>query len=123
MTGEWFGYAAATLTTGNDNTSTTYAGVISGAGSLTKIGTGIFLLSGHNSYGGATTVAGGALEVVGQFKTGEEYGAIFGKGNGKKEIFDPIIQGLIDDGTVNGLIAKYLGGDPSTVPFIDVPAS
>jgi autotransporter-associated beta strand protein len=54
---------AATLTTGNDNTSTTYAGVISGAGSLTKIGTGIFLLSGHNSYGGATTVAGGALEV------------------------------------------------------------
>ena len=72
---------------------------------------------------GQASNSGGKLEVVGQFKTGEEYGAIFGKGNGKKEIFDPIIQGLIDDGTVNALIAKYLGGDPSTVPFIDVPAS
>jgi len=72
---------------------------------------------------GQASNSDGKLEVVGQFKTGEEYGAIFGKGNGKKEIFDPIIQGLIDDGTVNALIAKYLGGDPSTVPFIDVPAS
>ena len=72
---------------------------------------------------GQASTSGGKLEVVGQFKTGEEYGAIFGKGNGKKEIFDPIIQGLIDDGTVNALIAKYLGGDPSTVPFIDVPSS
>lgn len=72
---------------------------------------------------GQASNSGGKLEVVGQFKTGEEYGAIFGKGNGKKEIFDPIIKGLIDDGTVNALIAKYLGGDPSTVPFIDIPAS
>lgn len=72
---------------------------------------------------GQASNSGGKLEVVGQFKTGEEYGAIFGKGNGKKAIFDPIIQGLIDDGSVNALIAKYLGGDPSTVPFIDVPAA
>src|SRR3954464_6343142 len=69
---------------------------------------------------GQAAQSGGKLEVVGQFKTGEEYGAIFGKGNGKKAIFDPILQGLIDDGTVNALIAKYLGGDPTTVPFIDV---
>ena len=72
---------------------------------------------------GQAAQSGGKQEVVGQFKTGEEYGAIFGKGNGKKAVFDPILQGLIDDGTVNGLIAKYLGGDPSTVPFIDVPAA
>ena len=71
---------------------------------------------------GQAAQSGGKLEVVGQFKTGEEYGAIFGKGTGKKAIFDPIIQGFIDDGTVNKLIAKYLGGDPSTVPFINVPA-
>ena len=61
--------------------------------------------------------------VPAQFKTGEEYGAIFGKGNGKKEILDPIIKGLIDDGSVNKLIEKYLGGDPSKVPFVDVPSS
>ncbi len=72
---------------------------------------------------GQASQSGDKLEVVGQFKTGEEYGAITGLGNGKKAIFDPILQGLIDDGTVNQLIAKYLGGDPSTVPFIDVPSS
>jgi polar amino acid transport system substrate-binding protein len=72
---------------------------------------------------GQAAQSGGKEEVVGQFATGEEYGAIYGKGNGKKEIFDPIIQGLIDDGSINALIAKYLGGDPSTVPFIEVPAA
>jgi len=72
---------------------------------------------------GQAAQSGGKEEVVAQFKTGEAYGAIFGKGTGKKAIFDPIIQGLIDDGSINALIAKYLGGDPSTVPFIDVPAS
>lgn len=71
---------------------------------------------------GQASQSDGALEVVGQFVTGEEYGAIYGKDNGKKAIFDPIIQGFIDDGTVNGLIAKYLGGDPSTVPVIEIPA-
>jgi polar amino acid transport system substrate-binding protein len=72
---------------------------------------------------GQAAQSGGKEEVVAQFKTGEAYGAIFGKGNGKKAIFDPIIQGLVDDGSINALIAKYLGGDPSTVPFVEVPAS
>jgi len=72
---------------------------------------------------GQASQSGGALEVVGQFTTGEEYGAIYGKGNGKKAIFDPIIQGFLDDGTVNKLIAKYLGGDPSTVPVIAIPGA
>ncbi len=71
---------------------------------------------------GQAAQSGGALEVVAQFSTGEEYGAIYGKDNGKKAILDPILQGLIDDGTVNALIAKYLGGDPSTVPVVAVPA-
>jgi polar amino acid transport system substrate-binding protein len=72
---------------------------------------------------GQAAQSGGKQEVVAQFATGEEYGAIYGKGNGKKAIFDPVIQGLIDDGTINALIAKYLGGDPSTVPFVEVPAA
>ncbi|HEX3090870.1 MAG TPA: ABC transporter substrate-binding protein [Ilumatobacteraceae bacterium] len=72
---------------------------------------------------GQAAQSGGKEEVVAQFKTGEEYGAIYGKGNGKKAIFDPIIQGLLDDGSINALIAKYLGGDPTTVPFVDVPAA
>jgi len=72
---------------------------------------------------GQAAQSSGKEEVVGQLKTGDEYGAIYGKGTGEKAIFDPIIQGFIDDGTVNALIAKYLGGDPSKVPFIDVPAA
>jgi polar amino acid transport system substrate-binding protein len=72
---------------------------------------------------GQAAQSGGKEEVVAQFKTSEEYGAIYGKGNGKKAIFDPIIQGLLDDGSINALIAKYLGGDPSTVPFVDIPTT
>ena len=72
---------------------------------------------------GQAAQSSGKEEVVAQFKTGEEYGAIYGKGNGKKAIFDPIIQSLLDDGSINKLIAKYLGGDPATVPFVDVPAT
>lgn len=43
----------------------TYAGVISGAGSLTKTGAGTLTLSGANTYAGTTTVAGGRLDVTG----------------------------------------------------------
>ena len=71
---------------------------------------------------GQAAQSGGGQEVVAQFSTGEEYGALYGKDNGKKAILDPVLQGLIDDGTVNALIAKYLGGDPSTVPVVAVPA-
>jgi autotransporter-associated beta strand protein len=52
---------AATLTTGNDNTSTTFSGTISGTGGLTKIGIGTLTLSSVNGYGGGTTVTGGLI--------------------------------------------------------------
>jgi autotransporter-associated beta strand protein len=56
---------AGTLTTGNDNTSTTFSGAISGTGGLTKIGAGTFVLTGNNPYSGATAVNGGRLIVNG----------------------------------------------------------
>ena len=51
----------AGLTTGSDNTSTTYAGAISGLFGLTKAGSGTLTLTGNNTYTGATTVSAGGL--------------------------------------------------------------
>jgi autotransporter-associated beta strand protein len=53
-----------TLTTGDD-TLTTYSGVASGAGGLTKAGAGTFTLTGANTYTGATQVSGGGLTLLG----------------------------------------------------------
>ncbi|MBN8943521.1 MAG: autotransporter domain-containing protein [Rhizobiales bacterium] len=55
----------ATLTAGSNNADTTFAGGISGAGGLTKVGSGALTLTGTSSYLGATTVSGGALIVNG----------------------------------------------------------
>ncbi|MPZ34035.1 MAG: autotransporter domain-containing protein [Rhodospirillales bacterium] len=63
---------SATLTTGNDGTSTTFSGVISGAGALTKVGGGTLTLSGINTYGGTTTVDGGTLIVTGSIANSAE---------------------------------------------------
>jgi autotransporter-associated beta strand protein len=60
--------APAVLTTGSDNTSTTFSGTMSntsGPLSLIKVGAGTQVFSGNNSYTGATTVNGGTLSVNG----------------------------------------------------------
>ncbi|MDB5581055.1 MAG: putative outer rane autotransporter, partial [Bradyrhizobium sp.] len=55
----------ATLTTGSDNTSTTYSGSTAGTGGVTKTGTGNFIYTGTSAYTGATTVDGGTLTING----------------------------------------------------------
>jgi autotransporter-associated beta strand protein len=60
-----------TLTTGADNSSTMFSGVISNGTALnltlglTKVGTGMLTLSGNNTYTGATTIDAGTLSVNG----------------------------------------------------------
>jgi autotransporter-associated beta strand protein len=53
--------AAVALTIGNNNQAATYTGVLSGAGSLTKVGTGVQTLSGMNTYNGGTAINAGTL--------------------------------------------------------------
>ncbi|WP_162901215.1 autotransporter-associated beta strand repeat-containing protein [Breoghania sp. L-A4] len=52
------GAALTVAQTGN----TSYAGAISGTGSVTKAGAGTLVLTGANSYSGGTTVSGGVLQ-------------------------------------------------------------
>jgi polar amino acid transport system substrate-binding protein len=69
---------------------------------------------------GIAAESDGRFEVIGQYHTGEVYGAIYQKGNANNAVLDQIIQSMIDDGTLAGLAKKYLadlwGSDPTAVP-------
>ena len=65
---------------------------------------------------------GGKSVVVGQYDTGESYGAIYPKGNANNATIDGILKSMIDDGTIKKLGAKYLasawGKDPASIPYL-----
>lgn len=65
----------------------------------------------------------GASVTVGQYKTGEAYGAIYPKGNANNPTIDKIIQSMKDDGTMEKLGGKYLaaawGKDPAAIPYFN----
>ena len=56
--------AAVALSVGGNNSTTTFSGMISGSGSLTKTGSGDLILSGSNDYTGGTTVNDGTLYIT-----------------------------------------------------------
>ncbi len=56
---------AVTLQVGNNNLSTSYTGVLSGSGGLTKIGTGTLTLTNANLYSGDTTINPGTANSTG----------------------------------------------------------
>jgi polar amino acid transport system substrate-binding protein len=63
----------------------------------------------------------GKMVVIGQYKTGEQYGALFPKNSANAATIDKVIKALIADGTTKKLSAKYLaaswGADPATIPY------
>jgi autotransporter-associated beta strand protein len=54
--------AGSTLTLGTNNLTTQFGGVLSGTGNLVKTGTGLWLLTGSNTYSGATAIDEGMIE-------------------------------------------------------------
>lgn len=69
---------------------------------------------------GQASASDGLFTVVGQYATGETYGALYPKGSANSAILNKVLQGLIDDGSTGKLSAKYLAGawgvDPATIP-------
>jgi polar amino acid transport system substrate-binding protein len=63
----------------------------------------------------------GKFEVVGQYKTGESYGALFPKGGKNNKAIDAILQEMLKDGTVGKLVGQYLskewGVDPLKIKY------
>lgn len=94
------------------DSQTLYQGLLSGQVDADFLDTAIVL---------AEAKATGKLQVVGQYKTGEKYGAIYPKGSSNEKALDQGIQKMISDGTLNTLSKTYLGpafgGDPSSVPI------
>jgi autotransporter-associated beta strand protein len=56
--------SAVALNIGGNNGSGTYAGALTGSGSLTKVGSGTLTLAGPNSYTGGTVVSAGTLQTI-----------------------------------------------------------
>ena len=91
---------------------TLYQSVLSGQSDVALLDTAIVLAEAKST--------GGKLEVPGQYKTGEHYGALYPKGSKNEKAFDQGITTLKKDGTLKQLSKKYLGpafgGDPASVP-------
>jgi polar amino acid transport system substrate-binding protein len=64
----------------------------------------------------------GALQVVGQYKTGGVYGALLPQGSPNLAIVNTLIRQMQANGTLRKLDQEYLvpefGGDPATVPYL-----
>lgn len=104
----------ANLDVGGLNSSTTFSGMIAGAGSLTKSGTGILSLTGSNSYTGGTTVNGGA--VMGFVGTGASITGNYTLNNDGFLTFNQLLPGSgPQSGTFSG---NVVGTSPAHMQFI-----
>jgi outer membrane autotransporter protein len=96
------GAEPAILTAGNDNTNTIFSGTIQDGTSvlsLTKIGSGTWMLTGSNTYSGGTTISAGTLQIGNGGTTGNIIGNVTDNGtlafnrNGDNKNFSGMISG------------------------------
>jgi fibronectin-binding autotransporter adhesin len=106
--------SGVSLTVGSNNASTTFAGIISGSGSITKVGSGNLTLAGASTFGGGTTIDAGTVQLSGanRLSTG---GAITVSGGtldvgGFSQTTSASISllgGVIQDGTLAGMGVNF----------------
>ena len=101
---------AITLSVGNNNSNTTYLGVLSGSGALTKLGTGTLTLTTNQAYLGGTTVSAGTLQLGGLVNTLSTNGAISVAGGvlnlGGATQFTTNTVTISSGGLTNGILTK-----------------
>nr|WMC97425.1 autotransporter-associated beta strand repeat-containing protein [Aminobacter aminovorans] len=115
----WGSPQEVTLTTGGNDASTTFSGSISGAGNLSKIGTGVFTLSGSNSYTGKTWLDGGTLK-AGAANSFSSASAVEVASGTELDLdgFDQVIGSLAGAGTVSlGAGTLTAGGNNGSTEF------
>ncbi len=118
----WGSPQEVTLTTGGNDASTIFSGSISGAGNLSKVGTGVFTLSGTNSYTGKTWLDGGTLK-AGATNSFSSASAVEVASGTELDLdgFDQVIGSLAGAGTVSlGAGTLTTGGNNDWTDFAGV---
>ena len=116
--------AALVLSVGNNNAATTYSGVLSGGGGLTKVGTGLLTLTNTNNFTGTTLIGGGTLALAGGRAL--QYSSLYLSGTGAVSfgaITSETIGGLAGTGplalssAVTGALSLYVGNNGANTTY------